>query len=153
MHSTRRVNLLCLGNDCPVNGGAVLCAGLPRVSDVRVFPLCREPILSLSNRAICRKSAFRHNRFPLSDALSPPATLLSPIENLPPQEADDGGREEWMLVPPKSLGVLGAIKTLQPTNRKFQTWVTGGLAILVVHKKNVAYRIGCSYGPAAGGDL
>ncbi|CAM9730511.1 unnamed protein product, partial [Ectocarpus sp. 13 AM-2016] len=31
------------------------------------------------------------------------------------------GREEWMLVPPKSLGVLGAIKTLQPTNRKFQT--------------------------------
>lgn len=36
------------------------------------------------------------------------------------QEAEVG-REEWMLVPPKSLGVLGAIKTLQPTNRKFQT--------------------------------
>eukprot|EP00903_Cladosiphon_okamuranus_P006209 g6104.t1 len=33
----------------------------------------------------------------------------------------DVGREEWMLVPPKSLGVLGTIKTLQPTNRKFQT--------------------------------
>ncbi len=39
-----------------------------------------------------------------------------------PQEAEVG-REEWMLVPPKSLGVLGAIKTLQPTNRKFQTYV------------------------------
>lgn len=37
------------------------------------------------------------------------------------QEADSKGREEWMLVPPKSLGVLGAIKTLNPTNRKFQT--------------------------------
>lgn len=37
------------------------------------------------------------------------------------QDADNKGREEWMLVPPKSLGVLGAIKTLQPTNRKFQT--------------------------------
>ncbi|CAM9248132.1 unnamed protein product [Laminaria digitata] len=36
-------------------------------------------------------------------------------------EADSRGREEWMLVPPKSLGVLGAIKTLNPTNRKFQT--------------------------------
>ena len=37
------------------------------------------------------------------------------------QEADSRGREEWMLVPPKSLGVQGAIKTLNPTNRKFQT--------------------------------
>lgn len=37
------------------------------------------------------------------------------------EDADNKGREEWMLVPPKSLGVLGAIKTLQPTNRKFQT--------------------------------
>ena len=37
------------------------------------------------------------------------------------QEADSRGREEWMLVPPKSLGVLGAIKMLNPTNRKFQT--------------------------------
>lgn len=37
------------------------------------------------------------------------------------QEADSQGREEWMIVPPKSLGVLGALKTLNPTNRKFQT--------------------------------
>lgn len=29
------------------------------------------------------------------------------------------GREEWMLVPPKSLGVLGTLKTLMPTARKF----------------------------------
>lgn len=37
------------------------------------------------------------------------------------QEAESKGREEWMIVPPKSLGVLGALKTLNPTNRKFQT--------------------------------
>lgn len=36
-------------------------------------------------------------------------------------EAESKGREEWMIVPPKSLGVLGALKTLNPTNRKFQT--------------------------------
>jgi hypothetical protein len=29
----------------------------------------------------------------------------------------EGGREEWMMVPPKSLGVLGALQGQQPTNR------------------------------------
>ena len=53
---------------------------------------------------------------------------------LSPQEAEIG-REEWMLVPPKSLGVLGAIKTLQPTNRKFQTYAIPSAVchILAVH--------------------
>jgi hypothetical protein len=30
---------------------------------------------------------------------------------------DASVREEWMIVPPTSLGVLGALKTSQPTNR------------------------------------
>lgn len=46
---------------------------------------------------------------------SPPLQNASSV-----QEANEEKREEWMLVPPKSLGVLGAVKTLQPTNRKFQ---------------------------------
>ncbi|KAG5176743.1 hypothetical protein JKP88DRAFT_265364 [Tribonema minus] len=44
-------------------------------------------------------------------------------------------REEWMMVPPKNLGILGALKTLaQPTSRKFQTGSKAGAVPKAVPK-------------------
>ncbi|CAM9249451.1 unnamed protein product [Chrysoparadoxa australica] len=42
-------------------------------------------------------------------------------------EAIPKGREQWMLDPPKSVGALAGLKTLQPTNRTFQTRSQRGL--------------------------